>query len=451
LSAFFLLLLALIVFAAMFAGMPVYLALGGGALLAAFVGLVFGAFDPSLLIAVPIRVIGIAQNETLAAVPFFVLIGTLLDRSGIAGDMIGFLARSGSGRSLPLAVLAVAVLLAASTGVAGATIVMLAAVALPGMQKAGMARGRAGGLLAASGTLGQIIPPSILLVLLADQVSNAWIEAQRAKGIFAATPITVADLFAACLVPGLILAALYAVYIAVSYPAAPDQTGNRKRSVPSPTADSLFAVLAPILLILAVLGTILFGVATPVEASACGAFGALVLAAMRQAKAITGGLLDAVRLTGAIFAIVIGASMVSLVIRGFDGDTMIAGLLAGDSGQHALLAVMVAIFLLGFVIEFVEMVYIVIPLAAPPLFAAGVDPIWFAALVALNLQTSFLTPPFGLSLFYLRSAAPQLPYGELVAGVVPFILLQLIGLGLVAAVPALATGLPELLFSRPGY
>jgi TRAP-type mannitol/chloroaromatic compound transport system permease large subunit len=252
-------------------------------------------------------------------------------------------------------------------------------------------------------------------------------------------------LFAACLIPGLLLAALYGLYVLFAFP------GDKAPAATQPVSRiSAIGLLAPFALIILVLGSILAGVATPNEAAACGAAGALALALVRAPHSVVAGLAEAVRLTGAIFAIVIAASIVALVLRGLGADDATTGWLSVQTAHGALVGVMVVIFLLGFVIEFVEIVFIVIPIAAPPLLAAGVDPIWFAALVALNLQTSFLTPPFGLSLFYLRAAAPQVPFFTLVRGVVPFILLQLLALALVALVPALATWLPALLFSTPG-
>lgn len=451
-QAIFLLLLLPAVMAALLSGMNAFVAIGGVSVLVALLAAAFGSFDLALLNAVPARLTGILENTVLSAVPLFVLMGALLDRSGVAGAMIAALTRaaSGSARKLSLSVLALSAILAAATGVVGATIVMLATIALPGMLAAGISKSRAAGLVCASGTLGQIIPPSVLLLLLSDQTSNAWLQSQRQNGNFAADPVTASDLFAAAIIPGLVLVALYAIWL-VAGPASKSKRDTfANQSTTSVGASSwILPMLLPILLVVMVLGSILAGIATPTEAASIGACGALLMTAFRGSEPLWSAMrlaaTDTIRLTGAIFAIVVAASLLSLVFRGLDGDLAVDALLLHLPGGHmaALALVMLVIFVLGFFLEFVEIIYIVIPVAAPALFAAGVDPVWFAVLVAMNLQTSFLTPPFGLALFYFRSAAPQVSTLEIWRGVAPYILLQLTGLALVAAIPALATFLPS--------
>ncbi|MEZ5871558.1 MAG: TRAP transporter large permease subunit [Nitratireductor sp.] len=440
------------VMAALLSGMNAFVAIGGVPVLIALLASATGSFDLALLNAVPARLTGIMENTVLTAVPLFVLMGAVLERSGIATAMIEAMTRaaSGSARKLSLSILALSAILAAATGVVGATIVMLATIALPGLLAAGISKSRAAGLVCASGTLGQIIPPSVLLLLLSDQVSNAWLQSQRQSGNFAADPVTASDLFAAAIIPGLVLVALYAIWLVAGPVSRSDENISANQSTTATNPSSwIVPMLLPVLLVVMVLGSILAGIATPTEAASIGAFGTVLMAVLRGGQSLWNALwlaaIDTIRLTGAIFAIVIAASLLSLVFRGLDGDLAVDALLLHlPGGQIAALAlVMLVIFVLGFFLEFVEIIYIVVPVAAPALFAAGVDPVWFAVLVAMNLQTSFLTPPFGLSLFYFRSAAPQVATLEIWRSVAPYILLQLAGLALVAAVPALATFLPS--------
>lgn len=455
LATILLVLMLLAVLAALLAGVPVILAIGGVPLLFALAGALTGGLDPALLMALPSRIYGIMANSLLMSVPFFVLMGVVLDRSGIAGAMLAAMTRlaRGSPVRLSLAVLAVSTLIAASTGIVGATIVMLATIALPGLLRAGVPPTSASGLVCASGTLGQIIPPSIMLILLADQVSNAWIEGQRAAGNFAAEPVTVSDLFAAAILPGFLLAALYGLWIVLTLRGKRSAVPDVKPVDGTAAGNAAAAVLPPVLLIVFVLGSILAGIAAPTEAASLGAAGAILLALLRRESgrmaALGAAVMDTVRLTGVIFGIVIAASVLSLVFRGFTGDELVEDWLTGlpGAGGNALIAVMAAIFLLGFVLEFVEIIYIVIPVAAPILFAAGIDPLWFAILVAMNLQTSFLTPPFGLALFYFRSAAPaEITTAILYRAIIPFVGIQLVALALVWAFPAIAIWLPQALF-----
>jgi tripartite ATP-independent transporter DctM subunit len=428
-------------FAVLLSGVPAALALGGVPLVFAFLAGMGGMFDTSLLLAFPARALGVFTNPLLMAIPFFVLMSAALDRSGIAARMLAALhaLAGGSPRGLMLGVLAASVLLAASTGVIGATVVMLATLAMPGLLRAGVSRREAAGLVCAGGSLGQIVPPAILLVVLADQVSNAHVRGQTIAGNLAVTPVSASAVFAAALLPGLLLATLYGLRIAWRV------TGDRRDTPRLGLPEALTGVGAPALLVVCVLGSVLAGLATPTESAVAGAVAALAMAALAAPKPgwLAEALADTVRLTGAIFTILIAASLFSLIVRGFGGDELVGRLAAIDGGATAmLLAVMVAVFLLGFVLEFVEIVAIVVPLAGPLLFASGVDPIWFAALMALNLQTSFLTPPFGLALFYFRSVEQAIPPRELFAGVAPYVALQLLALALVFAFPPLATWLP---------
>jgi tripartite ATP-independent transporter DctM subunit len=450
-----LLLLALMLaamFGALFTGMPAMLAIGGAPLVVALVASLFGLFDPTLLQAFPSRVYGIMESGSLAAIPLFVLKAAILDHSGVAARMLAAMSElaGGSPRRLGLAVLAVAALLAASTGLVGATIIILATIAMPGMLKAGVGDRQASGLVMACGTLGQIMPPSILLILLAELISNASAEAARRSGSFAVIPVTVSDLFAAAILPALVLVCLYALWILLTFgrAAAPARSSSNVDTM------RLFRTFAPpLILILCVLGSILAGIATPTESASVGVLGAALLAIFSRdrppllAIARRAGL-DTARLTGVIFSIVVASSLFTLVLRGFGGDMLVEqGLLAlpGEAGV-ALLVVLAVVFLLGLVLEFVEIATIVVPIAGPVLFALGVDPLWFAILLAVNLQTSFLSPPVGLSLFYFRSAAPaSISTATMWRSVVPYIAMQLVAVIAVWLFPTLATWLPQAL------
>jgi tripartite ATP-independent transporter DctM subunit len=439
-------------FGALFTGMPAMLAIGGAPLAVALIATLFGQFDMALLQAFPSRVYGLMESGSLVAIPLFVLKAAILDHSGVASRMLSAMSElaGGSPRRLGLAVLAVAALLAASTGLVGATIIILATIAMPGMLKAGVGDRQASGLVMACGTLGQIMPPSILLILLAELVSNASAEAARRSGSFAIVPVTVSDLFAAAILPALVLVCLYALWILLTFGRAP----GRPRLPGSVDALRLFRTFAPpLILILCVLGSILAGIATPTESASVGVLGAALLAIFSRDRppllsiAWRAGL-DTARLAGVIFSIVVASSLFTLVLRGFGGDLLVEqGLMAlpGDAGL-ALLVVLAVVFLLGLVLEFVEIATIVVPIAGPALFALGVDPLWFAILLAVNLQTSFLSPPVGLSLFYFRSAAPvSVTTATMWRSVVPYIGMQLVAVLAVWLFPALATWLPQAL------
>ena len=447
-------LLVLGLFAGLASGFPVAFVLGGVALLVAGLGLVLGNFDPSFLEAFPNRVFGVMGNETLVAVPLFVFMGVMLERSRIAESLLEAVA-SLFGRlrgGLVVAVLLVGAVLAASTGIVGATVVAMGMISLPTMLRHGYCPRLASGAICASGTLGQIIPPSIVLVLLGDQLGNAYQQAQLKQGIFAPETVSVSDLFAGALVPGLGLVALYLVYALWVAWRQPERAPALKDLAPRSAWQLVKAIVPALSLIGLVLGSILGGYATATEAAAVGAVGATVFAALYGR--LGGGRLfevgrETVKVTAMVFAILIGAALFSLVFRGFGGDELVHGALTAMPGGKwgAIVVVMLLMFLLGFVLDFIEIVFVVVPIVGPVLLALGVDPVWLGVMMAINLQTSFLTPPFGFALFYLRGVAPpELRTTDIYRGVAPFILIQLIVLALVAAFPGLATALPEWLY-----
>lgn len=445
--------------AALLAGYPVALSLGGTALAFAFIGETFELFDPAFLEALPNRLYGVMTNDTLIAVPLFVFMGVMLERSRVAENLLETMAllfgplRGGLGISVTL----VGMLLAASTGIVGATVVTMGLLTLPTMLRRGYDPALAAGTICASGTLGQIIPPSIVLVLLGDVLSSAYQQAQLAQGVFSPETVSVGDLFVGALIPGLMLVGLYILYllaIALLRPKAMPAIPVGERAIePSVLALRVAKVLMPpLLLIVAVLGSILGGLATPTEAASVGAVGALLLAAFhRQLSLAT--LNQVVRqtalVTSMVFLIFVGAAIFSLVFRGFDGDTVVGELLTGLPGGAlgAMTLVMLVMFLLGFILDFIEITFVVVPIVGPVLLAMGLDPVWLGVMMAVNLQTSFLTPPFGFSLFYLRGVAPPaLRTSQIYRGVVPFVAIQLCMLGLLALWPALATWLPKLVY-----
>ena len=440
---------------ALMAGFPVAFTLGGVSLLFAGIGILFNLFEPSFLGALPSRLYGTMTNQTLMAVPLFVFMGVMLEKSRIAEDLLDAMARlfGGLRGGLAFSVCIVGALLAASTGIVGATVVTLGLLALPTMLRRGYDPALATGTLAATGTLGQIIPPSIILVLLGDVLANAYQQAQQKLGIFSPKTVTVSDLFVGALLPGLLLVVLYLLYLAFVAVRQPE-----KLPAPSPedsagvsVAQLLRSLLPPLLLIMAVLGSILGGVATPTEAAAVGALGAGILALFKRQLSM-GKLREVAQATAEIsamvFMILLGASIFSLVFRGFGGDELIHDVFHSLPGGTftAVLVVMLAIFLLGFILDFIEITFVVVPIVGPVLLSMGVDPVWLGVMIALNLQTSFLTPPFGLSLFYLRSVTPaQIPTSAIYRGVLPFIVIQLLMLAIAACWPGLVTWLPGLL------
>lgn len=444
-------------------GYPVALTLAGVSLIFAGIGALVGGFDASYLTAMPNRLFGIVSNETLIAVPLFVFMGVMLEKSKVAESLlVAMAALLGKYRSgMAVSVVLVGMLLAASTGIVGATVVTMGLLSLPSMLNRGYSPAFATGAICATGTLGQIIPPSIALILLGDVLSSAYQKAQLSMGIFSPDSVSVGDLFVGALVPGLLLVVLYLVYVMVvgmksgkSEDAATNIDAPAAEPASEESEQSLFSALVPpLLLIIVVLGSILAGFATPTEAAGVGASGALLLAAFKkqlslaQLKVVT---MDTTRMTAMVFMILIGASVFSLVFRGFGGEELIHGFLTELPGGvfGAMLVVMLVVFALGFILDFIEITFVVVPIVAPVLLAMGVDPVWLGIMLALNLQTSFLTPPFGFALFYLRGVAPPtILTSDIYRGVVPFIIIQIVLLIGLAIWPELATWLPETLYS----
>lgn len=445
--------LFLAVFAVLILGYPVALSLGGTALIAAGIGVLTGTFDPAFLHAIPNRLFGIVSNQTLIAVPLFVLMGVTLEKTRIAEQLLDSMSRA-FGRfpgGLGLSVTIVGMLMAASTGIVGATVVTMGLMSLPAMLKARYNVPLATGTICATGTLGQIIPPSIALVLLGDVLSNAYQQAQLSMGIFSPKTVSVGDLFAGAIIPGLMLVVFYTIYIvftAITNPEKAPPVESEDISV----REILISIFPPLLLIVAVLGSILGGLATPTEAAGVGAMGALLLAGFRrelgrdQLREIA---VSTTKTTSMVFFILIGASIFALVFRGYGGDELVTAwfemLPGGVIG--ATFIVMVIIFLLGFILDFIEITFVVVPIVGPALMAMGVDPVWLGIMIAINLQTSFLTPPFGFALFYLRGVAPpEVTTQDIYRGVIPFIAIQLTMLVILALLPQLATWLPGMLY-----
>lgn len=512
--------LDLIMFAALMVailmGFPVSFTVAGVGIAFAYLGWMLGVMDISLLGAMGQRVFGLLSNQVLIAIPLFVLMGAILEKSRIAEELLDTMGRMfGQLRGgLGISVVLVGALLAASTGIVGATVVAMGMIALPTMLRAGYNPRVASGIVCTAGTLGQIIPPSTLLIILADVMSNAFQQAQYEQGKFTVEALSVGQFFAAAIIPGLLLVCLYLIYILVHGIIRPEDMPPAPADLAKPDfAEVIRAIIPPVLLIFAVLGAILGGIATPTEAASVGAVGALLMAGLRlgvNKKTILIGTLALVALgifagmfpvrlqrndlgtgsyiagtvyalmalagtlaillslrstlrlkvmheavgstltmTSMIFATILSAGIFSLVFIGLGGEERVAALLSNMPGgaNGALLFCMLFIFVLGFFLDFVEISVIVLPLVTPTLIVMGHDPIWLGILIAINLQTSFLTPPFGFSLFYLRGAAPkEVTTGHIYAGVVPFIGLQAVGVVLVWSFPALATWLPSVIF-----
>jgi len=438
------------------AGFPVAFTLAGVALAFAGVGVLTGTFDPVFLEAFPNRVYGVMTNDTLIAVPLFVFMGVMLERSKLAERLLQSLAllMPGMPGGLGIAVVLVGAMMAASTGIVGATVVTMGLISLPIMLQRGYHPAVATGTICSAGTLGQIIPPSIVLVMLADVLANAYQQAQLSLGVFSPKSVSVGELFAGALVPGLLLVVAYLVYLVVLGLLRPSLMPALKSGTHSHVRLGKLLLLAagPMLLIVAVLGSILGGMATPTEAAAVGAVGATLLAAVHRELTLK-TLREVVYRTGLVtamvFMILIGASLFSLVFRGFGGDELITEFLQNLPGGAvaAMLVVMLVMFLLGFVLDFIEITFIVVPIVAPVLLAMGFDPVWLGVMMALNLQTSFLTPPFGFSLFYLRGVCPDsVSTATIYRGVAPFIAIQVVVLAVLALWPGLVGWLPDLIF-----
>jgi len=423
------------VFTIMFSGYPVAFALGGTSLVFAFIGVQMGYFEWSLLSALPERTFGIMSNYILLAVPFFIFMGTMLEKSRLAEDLLKTIgALFGPLRGgLALAVVLVGAMLAAATGVVGASVVAMGLISLPVMLRYGYSKELSTGIIAASGTLGQIIPPSVVLIVLADQMG-----------------ISVGDLFVGALVPGLMLAGMYALYVVGVAVLRPDAAPalpieERPAGGVQMLRQVVLVLIPPLALILLVLGSIFVGIATPTEAGALGAVGAMVLAAVNgrlTREALRETMRYTTRLTAMVIFLLIGSTAFALIFRGLEGDTWIEALLTDlPGGQIGLLVVAnLVIFILGFFIDFFEIAFIILPLIVPAATIMGIDLVWFGVMIGMNLQTSFLTPPFGFALFYLRGVAPEeVPTSAIYRGVLPFIVIQLLGLTLICVFPELVT------------
>ena len=442
-------------------GFPVAFTLSGVALIFGLGGTLFGLFDLAFIQALPNRIYGIMTNDLLIAVPLFVFMGVMLEKSKIAEELLDTMGlllgglRGGLGVSVTL----VGALLAASTGIVGATVVTMGLLSLPTMIKRGYDPAISCGSICAAGTLGQIIPPSIVLILLGDQISAAYQQAQLAKGNFAPEAISVTDLFFGALLPGLCLVVLYIIWqliYANIYPKSMPPIPIEERSEVSRKElhkRVIKVLIPPLLLIIAVLGSILMGLATPTESAGVGAIGAILLAYSRKQlnfnilKMVT---ISTAQTTSMVFTILIGAAMFSLVFRGFGGDDIVADFLLSIEGGVvvAIIITMVLMFILGFFLDFIEIIYVVLPIIGPAILMMDINPLWFAVMIAVNLQTSFLTPPFGFSLFYLRGVAPKgITTNHIYKGAAPFVLIQLFMLGILAIFPELATWLPEIIYN----
>tara|TARA_R110002073_G_scaffold239822_2_gene401507 strand:+ start:291 stop:1682 length:1392 start_codon:yes stop_codon:yes gene_type:complete len=437
-------------------GFPVAFTLAGVSLMFGAVGMALGVFDPSNFGALPNRYIGFMTSEVLVAVPLFIFMGVMLERSNIAeqllltmGKLFGNL-RGGLG----ISVIIVGAMLAASTGVVGATVVTMGLISLPAMLRAGYDPKLATGVICASGTLGQIIPPSTVLIFMGDMLSGINSQVQMAKGNFAPTAVSVGDLFAGALLPGFMLVGLYLSYTIFkaitdpeSCPATPVPAEEKKDLA----REVVVSLLPPLLLILSVLGSILGGIATPTEAASVGAVGAMILAALRWRLSFTTLRETAVAtatITSMVFIILLGASVFSVVFRLMGGDNLVHEFLSNLPGGPlmAVAVVMAIMFVLGFILDTFEIIFIVIPITAPVLLMLDVDPVWLGVLVGVNLQTSFLTPPFGFALFYLRGVAPDdLPTSAIYKGILPFVVLQVIAIAILFAFPSIVTWLPRLI------
>ena len=435
------------------AGFPVAFTLAGVSLIFAAIVSLFGGFDLYLLETIPNRLYGVMTNATLIAVPLFIFMGVIMEKSKVAEDLLTSMAklfgRMKSG--LGLSVVIVGALLAASTGIVGATVIAMGLISLPAMLKRGYPQEISTGLICATGTLGQIIPPSIALVILGDVLSSAYQQSQLSLGNFAAKTISVGDLFIAAIIPGLILVVAYAIYFVLFVRVSSDGQSHQKEDLEVPKL--IRSLLPPFALIFIVLGSIISGIASPTEAAGIGALGAMLIA--WSGGNLSGGVLkEATRqtafITTMVFLILIGASIFSLVFRGLGGEEIINEIFNAIPGGlfGAMLLVMVMVFLLGFILDFIEISFVVVPIVGPVLMAMGADPLWLGIMLAVNLQTSFLTPPFGFALFYLRGIAPEsIATESIYKGVIPFIAIQIGLLILMAIFPDIVTKLPSIIYS----
>lgn len=448
-------LLFLFVIIVLLSGFPVAFSLGGASLIFAFIAYLFGAFDPAFMSALPARLYGIMKNETLIAVPLFIFMGTLLERSKISEDLLEEMGRAFRNvrGGLTVSVCIVGAILAASTGIVGATVVTMGLISLPVMLRHKYNPAFSCGVITASGTLGQIIPPSIVLILLGDVISNANQKAQLEMGNFSPDSVSVGDLFFGAFIPGLLLVVLYLVYIALAVTFKPHWGPAITEEKRGETKSLFFVLLSPIILIVSVLGSIVSGIATPTEAAAVGAFGAAILAAIKKsltAEVIKDTMFRSTRVSCMVFTIFIGANIFSLVFRGLGGDEVVVHALQSLPGGvvTAFVLVMLIMFLLGFFLDFIEIIFVVVPIIAPILIQLGLDPIWLGVMIAINLQTSFLTPPFGFALFYLKGVAPPTVQSkDIYLGAIPFILIQLSLLVVLWYYPDIVTWLPQKIYN----
>jgi tripartite ATP-independent transporter DctM subunit len=443
----------LVVCLALMLGYPVAFTLAGTALVFAAGGILFGHFDPAFLGAFPGRLFGTMTNTTLIAVPLFIMMGIVLEKSRVAEELLDNMAKvfAGLKGGLGISVVVVGMMLAASTGIVGATVVTMGLLSLPSMLKRGYDPALATGTICATGTLGQIIPPSIALVLLGDILSSAYQQAQLSLNIFNPKTVSVGDLFIGALVPGLLLVTLYILYISIYAWLRPQHAPAVQELEKIDKSQLLRGLVPPLLLITTVLGSILSGAATPTEAAGVGALGALLLALGKKQLSwprMREIVVNSTEVTCMVFMILVGAALFSLVFRGFGGEELIQGFFVDMPGGTlgATLVVMLVIFLLGFILDFIEITFVVVPIVGPILLQMGMDPVWLGIMIAINLQTSFLTPPFGFALFYLRGVAPEtVPTSAIYRGVIPFIIIQLAVLALLVVWPPLVTWLPTLL------
>ena len=445
----FLILFILTTFSFLLSGYPVGFVLAGTSLIFSFIAMVMGVFDISFLMAFPNRLFGIMTNQNLLAVPLFILMGMILEKTNIAENLLKAMNQiyNNTSGGYAISVVLVGALMGASTGIVGASVVTLGLLSLPVMIKNNYPKHLTCGVVCASGTLGQIIPPSLVLILLADVLSSAYQQAQLNMGIFSPETVTIAELFAGAVIPGVVLPILYIIYIKIFH---------KNLKVASNTEGKLNltkSFLPPILLIFLVLGSIIIGIATPSEAASLGVFGALLISIIQ--KQLNFNILnncskETIRLTSMIFLILIGATLFSLVFRGLNGEEAIQSIFLDDSVDkfYTLLIVLLLMFLLGFILDFIEIIFIVIPIFGPILFTLGFDPVWIGILIGMILQTSFLTPPFGFSIFYLRGVAPDdIDTRDIYKGILPFVFIQLFVVVLILLIPNLATLLPSIILS----
>ena len=436
----------IVTFLFLLSGFPVAFILSGVSLLFAFIGTIFNFFDYSFLMAFPARLFGVMGNQNLLAVPLFIFMGLILEKTKIAENLIHDMniLFNNSNSGLAVSVVVVGALMAASTGIVGASVVTLGLLTYPVLTKNGYSPSIASGTICASGTLGQIIPPSLVLILLADVLSSSYQQAQLNIGIFNPESITIADLFLGAILPGLILPVLYIIYLKSLRIKNEDTALIHKKL-------NIFSVIYPLGLMLIVLGSIIFGIATPSEAAGIGALGAILLAYAQNnlSKLVLDKcVFESIKLTSMVFMILIGAILFSLVFRGLEGEEFIHKFLVEmpDDKFITLIIVLLIMFFLGFVLDFIEIIFIVIPLIGPALFTLGFDPLWIGILIALVLQTSFITPPFGFSLFYLRGVLPRnVQTIEIYKCIIPFLMIQTFLVVVVFMFPNLATALPEML------